>query len=81
MNYIELTEFLFKNLASKPEDVKVKKFDTTEEGFVLLQVMVDDSDMGRILGKAGKVANSIRTIVQAAASNQGDKVKINIDSY
>ncbi len=81
MQLVELTEYLFKNLALKPDEIKVKTFETDDEDFILLQVMVDESDMGRVLGKGGKVANSIRTIVQAAATNQGKKIKINIDSF
>ena len=48
----------------------------------LKQVLVDSSVIGSVIGKGGKIANSIRTIVQASSYLNGNKrVKINIDSF
>jgi len=80
MTIVELTEFLVKNLVNDPESVSVKQMDSEEES-ILIEVIVNSEDMGCVIGKGGKIANSIRTIVQAASYvNDGKKVKINIDS-
>ena len=81
MNLVELTEFLVKNITKNPDMVSVKQFDDEEE-FITIQVMVDSIDMGSVIGSRGKIANAIRTIVQASAYiNNEKKVKINIDSF
>lgn len=81
MDLAELTSYLVKNLVREPEMVSVKQFDD-EENVVTIEVLVSSSDIGAVIGKAGKIANSIRTIVQAAASiHYQKKVKVNIDSF
>jgi predicted RNA-binding protein YlqC (UPF0109 family) len=81
MDLVKLTEELVKAVVKDPEAVSVKQFDTEEENSILIQVMVAADDMGRVIGKAGKVANSIRTLVQASAYINNKRVKINIDSF
>ena len=79
MNLVELTEFIVKNLVTDPDSVSVKQFDNEEES--IIEVIVSDEDMGKVIGKNGKIANSIRTIVQASShTNENKKIKINIDS-
>jgi hypothetical protein len=77
MSLVELTEMIIKSLVSDPESVSVKEFE--EEDGILIEVVVNEDEAGAIIGKSGKIANSIRTIVQAS-SNLKDrkKVKINI---
>ena len=77
MSLVELTEMIIKSLVSDPESVSVKEFE--EEDGLLIEVVVNEDEAGAIIGKSGKIANSIRTIVQAS-SNLKDrkKVKINI---
>ncbi len=78
---VELTEFLVKSLVKKPDMVSVKQFDDSED-IITIQVLVDDDDMGAVIGKGGMIANAIRTIVQASSyMNHGPKVKIDIDSF
>lgn len=75
------TEELVKSLASEPDLVKVQDFQDEEEN-PIIEIMVSEADMGRIIGKGGKMAKAIRTLVQATAFNKGIKrVKINIDSF
>ena len=82
MNLVELTEEIVKSLVVNKDSVSVKEFPTEEENVILIQVMVSDDDMGRVIGKNGKTSTSIRTIIQAfAAINNMPKVKINIDSF
>jgi predicted RNA-binding protein YlqC (UPF0109 family) len=77
MSLVELTEMIIKSLVSDPDSVSVKEFE--EEDGILIEVVVNEEEAGAIIGKSGKIANSIRTIVQAS-SNLKDrkKVKINI---
>ena len=82
MNLVELTEFIVKSLVKEKDDVSVKEFEAETEGEVLIQVLINESDMGRVIGKGGKIANSIRTLVQASSSLQEDRrVRINIDHF
>ena len=82
MDLVLLTEELIKALAVNKEAVSVKEFASDDEDTIVIQVMIDSDDMGRVIGKAGKVANSVRTIVQASSYLKDNKrVKINIDSF
>lgn len=79
MNLVELTEFIVKNLVSDPESVSVKEFE--EEEYTIIEVIVSDEDIKKVIGKNGKIANALRTVVQASSyANKEKKVKINIDS-
>lgn len=80
MDIVEFTEFLIKKLTQEPDLVKVKEFET-EEGKII-EVLVSEVDMGRVIGKKGRIVHSIKTLVQAKAYNDGVyNVKINIDSF
>ena len=82
MNLVELTEAIIKRLVADPETVSVKEFDTEEENTVQIEVLIQEDDMGRVIGKNGKVISGIRTVVQASSSlYDNKKVKINVDSY
>ena len=80
MKLSELTEVLIRSLVKDPDSVSVRQFDD-EEDFITIEVLVTESDMGAVIGRKGITAQSIRTIVQAAAYINGEKkVRINIDS-
>lgn len=82
MSLVELTEFLVKSLVVNKDDVSVKEFESEEENTVLIQVLVNSEDMGRVIGKGGKLANAVRTLVQASSYiKENKKVRINIDSF
>lgn len=82
MNLVELTETIIKRLVADPETVSVKEFDTEEENTVQIEVLIQEDDMGRVIGKNGKVISGIRTVVQASSSlYDNKKVKINVSSY
>ena len=75
------TEELVKSLVIEPDLVKVQDFKDEEEN-PIIEIMVSESDMGRVIGKSGKIAKAIRTLIQATAFNKGIKrVKINIDGF
>ncbi|HHX16400.1 MAG TPA: KH domain-containing protein [Mollicutes bacterium] len=76
-----LTETIVKSLVKDPETVSVKQFETDED-YILIQIMIDKDAMGSIIGKQGRIANAIRTVVQAASFiGENKKVRINIDSF
>ena len=82
MNLVSLTENIIKKIVSDPESVSVKEFDTEEENTIQIEVLISNEDMGKVIGKDGKIINSIRTIVQASSSLEDNKkVKINVESY
>ncbi len=82
MDLVSLTEKIVKSLVLDEESVSVKEFPTEEENVILIQVMVSEDDMGRVIGKAGKTANAIRTLIQASSSLKENKyVKIDIDKF
>ena len=81
MDLVELTSYLVKSLVKDPDSVSVKQFET-EDDSVLIEVLVSEDEMGSVIGKSGKIANSIRTIVQASSYlNDNKRVKINIESF
>lgn len=80
MNLVEFTEFLVKNLVKEPDMVSVKQFDD-EEDITVIQVLVDNKDMGALIGRKGNIAKAVRTLVQASAYTVGKKVRIDIDSF
>lgn len=82
MTLVELTELIIKKLVDDIEGVSVKEFESDEENTILIEVMVSENDMAKVIGHNGKVINAVRTIVQAASYNQDNKlVKINVDSF
>ena len=79
MSLVELTEVIIKSLLKDPDSVSVKEFDTEEE--IVIEVIVPEDEIGYVIGKEGKIANSIRTVVQASSYlKENKKVKINISS-
>ena len=80
MNLVEFSEMIVKKLVKDPDLVKVQEFESEEE--TVIEIVVSEADMGRVIGKRGKIANSIKTLIQAKAYNDGNKkVKVNIDSF
>jgi predicted RNA-binding protein YlqC (UPF0109 family) len=75
-----LVKNLFIPLVIHPEDLVVKTI-SQEENLTTLQVMVNQDDLGRVIGKGGRVANAVRTIAYAAAAKEGKRVRIDIDSF
>lgn len=80
MNCVKFTEFLIKELVSKPDLVTVKEFE--DEDYTNIQVLVSEDDMSKVIGKEGTTINAIRTLIQTSAYvNKEKKVKINVDSF
>lgn len=70
----ELLEYIVKQIVSKPEEVEVSE--TTSENNVDLVVKVAEDDLGAVIGKSGKVANSIRSVVRTSAKKFNKRVNI-----
>lgn len=80
MNLVDFSELIVKKLVKEPDLVKVQQFE--DENETVIEIVVAEDDMGRVIGKRGKIANSIKTLIQAKAYNDGNnKVKVNIDSF
>ena len=78
---VKFTEDLVKYLVVDADMIKVQDF-KDDDGNIILEIMVPDSDMGRVVGKSGKNIQAIRTLIQATAYNKGLKrVKINVDAF
>ena len=82
MDLIKLTETIVKELVADKDSITVKEFPSEEENTIVIQVMVPEDEMGKVIGKQGKIAKALRTIVQASSyMNDNKRVNINIDSY
>lgn len=73
----ELLEYLVRQLVDEPDKVTVEEFDE-EDGTVVLELAVADDDYGRIIGKGGRTANALRTVVKAAAVKENRRVLVDI---
>jgi hypothetical protein len=72
----ELLEFLVRSLVEDPEAVEVEELE--EDGDLVYEISVADGDLGRVIGKGGRVANAIRTIAKAAAVRMDRRVIVDI---
>lgn len=72
----ELVRVIAQSLVDHPDDIVVTETETEEELTVLLQVAPDD--MGKVIGKQGRIAKAIRTVVRAAAVRIDKKVNVEI---
>ena len=82
MELVKLTETIVKELVKDSDSITVKEFPSENDGEITIQVMVPENEMGRVIGKQGKMAKALRTIVQASSFiNENKRVNINIDSY
>ena len=78
MELVELTEYIVKQLLG---DIEFKVEMNEEDGISIIKVLVPEEAMPKVIGKGGKIANSIRTIVQALAyTRKLGRVRVNIDS-
>ncbi len=72
----ELIEYIAKNLVDKPDEVEVRE--VTGERTTIFELHVASEDLGKIIGKHGRTARSIRTLLSAAATKQGKKAVLEI---
>jgi hypothetical protein len=78
MDLVELTKYIVSNLVKNTDKVEVTLTDGEDK---IINVTVAEDDIGAVIGRGGKIANSIRNVVQAAAYiNNAGRVRVNIDS-
>ncbi|MGA0242368.1 MAG: KH domain-containing protein [Candidatus Marinamargulisbacteria bacterium] len=72
----ELVDYIVKSLVDSPELVRVNE--TAGSSIVILEISVGSNDIGKVIGKEGRIANAIRTIVKAAAAKSDKKITVEI---
>jgi predicted RNA-binding protein YlqC (UPF0109 family) len=72
----ELLEFLTCSLVEDPGAVAVEEFD--DDGEIVYEVSVAEDDLGRVIGRGGRVANALRTVMKAAATRADKRVMVEI---
>jgi len=76
MNNTELVKFVARSLVDKPDAVDVREVDNPES--VVIELRVDPDDMGKVIGKQGRIAKSIRAVVKAATAKNEKPVFVEI---
>ena len=72
----DLLTYIAQNLVEHPQAVDVQE--TEVDGNVVLELRVDPSDMGKVIGRQGRIAKEIRTLMRSVAQRQGKKVSVEI---
>ncbi|OLS01739.1 KH domain-containing protein [Tissierella creatinophila] len=72
----ELVEYIAKSLVDNPEEVSVNEIEGSKS--VIIELKVADEDMGKIIGKQGRIAKAIRTVVKAAAIKENKRIVVEI---
>jgi predicted RNA-binding protein YlqC (UPF0109 family) len=73
----DLLEFLARSIVDAPDKVKVEEFEE-DDGTVVLELSVGEDDYGQVIGRGGRTAAALRTIVKAAAASQDKRVLVDI---
>jgi uncharacterized protein len=72
-----LLDFLARSLVENPDSVQVTEVEEVE-GEVVLELEVADDDLGRVIGRGGRVANALRSVMKAAATREDKRVVVDI---
>ncbi len=72
----ELVEYIAKSLVDNPDEVQVNEVEGSQS--VIIELKVADEDMGKVIGKQGRIAKAIRTVVKAAAIKDNKRVVVEI---
>jgi hypothetical protein len=72
----ELIQFIAESIVDNPSEVSVNRIE--ENNSITVELSVADEDMGKVIGKRGRIAKAIRTVVNAAAAKEGTNVKVDI---
>ena len=74
----EIVEYIVKNLVQTPDEVKVSSY---EDGDItVIHVVVNEDELGKVIGKHGRIAQSIRAIIRSASNGTGKKYAVKIGS-
>lgn len=72
----DLVEYIAKSIVDNPEEVEVKEVEGSQS--VIIELRVADEDMGKVIGKQGRIAQAIRTVVKAASIKEDKRVVVEI---
>ncbi len=75
----DLLKVIAQGLVENPEAVTVDQDEPAEDGTIVLHLHVAEDDMGRVIGKQGRIAKAMRTVMRAAATRQDLRVSVEID--
>ena len=75
-NMKELIEYMAKSIVDSPEDVSVTE--EMDDDRTILRLRVAEPDMGKVIGKQGRIANAMRTLLKVAAIRQGARASLEI---
>ncbi|MCX8123593.1 MAG: KH domain-containing protein [Spirochaetes bacterium] len=76
MNYKELVEYMVKSLVDNPDKVEIREIEG--EKSTILELKVTKEDIGKVIGKHGRIARAIRTILNASATKTGKRIVLEI---
>lgn len=80
IDFIELITSMIKPLVMNPDVVVVKKLSESSDN-ISVQVIVHSDDLGRVIGKGGKIVSAIRTILYAGAAKENVRISLDVDSF
>jgi hypothetical protein len=72
----ELVEYLARNLVDQPDEVRVER--TERDGAIVLELRVAPEDVGKVIGRQGRVARALRTLVRASGARSNERVLLEI---
>ena len=75
----ELLVSIASGLVENPDEVKVTADEINAEGVIVLHLHVAEGDMGRVIGKQGRIAKEIRTVMRSVANRENQKIMVEID--
>lgn len=75
----ELLEQIARGLVDEPDSVSVSVDEADDRGVIVYHLHVAENDMGRVIGKQGRIAKAIRTVMKARATKDGTRVQVDID--
>lgn len=78
---VSLLRTLIEPLVDYKDDLVIKELTEDAFGYIVYEVIVNQEDIGRVIGRRGSIAKAIRTICFAAATKNNKKIKINIDHF
>jgi uncharacterized protein len=73
----DFLEYLARSLVDRPDQVSVEEFEE-DDGTLVLELSVDDDDYGQVIGRGGRTAQALRTVVKAAAVKENRRVLVDI---
>ncbi len=75
----ELLEGLAKSLVDNPDGVTVTADEVNGDGITVYHLHVDENDIGRVIGKQGRIAKAIRVVMRSAANRRNERIQVEID--